>query len=592
MQQKEPAKNHWEAILDLRETRHMSLGSEIERCAAEHPQRTAVRWDEQDISYEEFNRRANRYAHFFAAQGFVKGDVIALFMGNCPEYLLIVTGLAKIGVITALVHPGERAEGLAHALNLCEARAVILGSEMMGAYREVGERVRMKFPGRIFVEGEGNKNMLPAGMETLRVCGEALPDDNPPATRSITSDDVLVYLYTSGRAEYGRAVPVLHKRWLIIGRLMALYSRMKEDSVQYMCLPLYLTMGFNVCFAGMVASGSMMVLKKDFSVSQFWADVKKHQADYFVCVGEMARYLHAQPRRTDDQDNPLQVVVSNGIWGSLVEPFRRRFGIRHMIETYGKTEGVGHFVNHEELPGYCGNLVLNGIPQGIVVRCDLERGRLLLNDAGKPDLCEAGETGVLLCEINDLNAFCGYLNDPEATAQRILRDVLVAGDCYYVTFDVVTLHEHGYISFVDRLGDTYRWKGKTIAANGVADVICKFFGGIHDVLGYGVQIPGMEGRCGMAAIHMLEDESLDIRRFSHYINRRLPAHARPVFIRICDSLDLSRGLLPWKKILRREGFDPEAAGDDPVYYLDADTGEYRIITPEIYQRIIAHQIKL
>ncbi|WP_054696235.1 AMP-binding protein [Syntrophomonas palmitatica] len=291
-----------------------------------------------------------------------------------------------------------------------------------------------------------------------------------------------------------------------------------------------------------------------------------------------------------DADNPLDTVICNGMWGGLIEPFRKRFNLRHVIEIYGTTEGVGSFINHEEVLDKCGNLTLGGMRQGEVARCNFDTGELMRDDNGRVLKCEPGRVGVLLCEINDLNPFTGYINDEEATQAKIVKNAFQDGDEYFNTYDLVELDEGEYISFVDRLGDAYRWKGKTVSAHQVADVIMKYFGPIEDATVYGVKIPGFEGRCGMAAIKFLEGEKMEWPKFLQYLNNRMPEHARPLFFRVIDQIEGDELLEDWKMNFKKDGFSPEVV-KDPMFYLDPVKKAIMPLTPEVYKDIVDNKIQ-
>ncbi|MGS0765724.1 AMP-binding protein [Syntrophomonas curvata] len=563
----------------------ISLGLEIERLARERTEHPAILWESQVISYGEFNRRSNKYARLFANLGFNKGDVVALLMNNCPEYLIAVSGLAKLGVITALINTGVRGEVLAQGINLAEPRALIVGSDLVELYQSVAERLRFRSPGIVLVDGYETGMELPEPLQGLPGLLKSCGDANLESDSAVAGKDILVYMYTSGSTGDRKAVPVSHQRWWTVGQQVRYFGYLKEGSIQYMCLPLYYNSGFTVCFAGMVMSGSTMVIKNEFSVKKFWSDIRRYRADYFVGVGEMCRYIYSQEERADDAENPLEVVICNGMWGNLIEPFKKRFHISHVIEIYGTTENVGSFVNHDETPGMCGQLSIAGLKQGEVVRCDFNSGELWRDGENRLVRCTPGIIGVLLCAINDLNPFYGYVNDPENSEAKIVRNAFRDGDAYLNTFDLVELHENDYISFVDRLGDTYRWKAKTVSAHQVADVIMKFFGPIEDATVYGVKIPGHEGRCGMAALSFIEGENMDWKRFLIYINSRMPEHARPIFIRICKQPDYWDSLEQAKQQLKQESFDITQV-KEPIFFLHPQKEAYIPMTEKLYKEIM------
>lgn len=570
---------HMEKILGLQLKQFASLGSQLEYWARVKPDHPAFIYSKRVLSYQDFNRLANRYAHFFNSQGFGRGDVVALIMKNKPEFLAIVAGLSKIGVITSLINHELREEVLAYGINISEARAVILDAANQQLYNTIQDRVRLKSPGLVFME-----TSLPTLMSS---CSDA----NPLIIPAINNEDILAYLFTSGSKGKRKAVPIVQKRWLAVGHQVCLNCYMDENTVQYMCLPLYLNGGFTFCFSGMIASGSTMVIKDSFSAQHFLADARDMGANYFTGVGEMFRYILAQPEAADDFSNPLETAITNGIQNELIEPFRQRFGLKHMIEMYGTTENVGSFINHREISGMLGNLSLNGIRQGEIVHYDSENLEPQRDTRGWARKCQPGESGLLVCEINELNPFLGYVNDPLATDSKVLRGLFRENDAYINTGDIMLLHEGEDLSFIDRLGDSYRWKGKTVSADSVAEVIKKFYGGIEDAVVYGVRVPGFEGRCGMAAIRILSDLVLDWKGLAAHINKRMPEHARPVFFRLCSGLTDNSDLKRHRHQLQSQGYNPLLVDDDLFYY-DQEQQTYLPMNSEVYLNIIMQEMRI
>lgn len=592
--------HHWETILSMKKTQPMSLGLELERHAAQQPSKTALIYEDLKFTYDEFNQEANRYANAFALMGLKKRDVVALMMQNRPGFLFAVAGLSKLGVIPALINTSLRGEALAQGINQVDAKVLIVGHEILDVFATVAQRIRLYAPGHVFVDSPAHDFKIPkevhtlntlANMQTLRPILKGVSVTNPPTTAEITTDDVLVYMFTSGHKGLRKAVPVLQKRWLQVGHRVASFGRMHPDSVQYMALPLQLNSGFNVCFSGMLVTGSTMVLKKQFHVHRFWDDVKTYNCDYLVGVGEMARYLLSAEPLPEDKDNPLTTMLCAGMLQEVEQPFRERFGIEHVFEIYGATEGVGVFVNYDEKPGMCGNLTLHGERQGEVVQYDPENDTYVLDAKGHAIKCQPGEVGLLVAYLNELNPFPGYLKDPEATEAKLLRNVFEAGDLFYNTDDLMMLHEDDYISFVDRLGDTYRWKGRTVSADAVADVVFKFFGPIEDATVYGMKIPGFEGRCGMAALVLMADEAMEWDRFAQHLSKRMPEHARPLFVRILSDVQADVSISDLRKQLQQEGFDPNTI-KDPIYFLDPRKNDiYVPLTEALYQEIVAGKVQ-
>ncbi len=260
-------------------------------------------------------------------------------MENRPEYLIAGSGLSKLGVIVSLVNNGVRGEALAHAINICNARAVIVGHEFLDVFLAVKEDLNMCHPALLFVETEGHSREMPPGVYDINVILSGIEDTNPETTREISTDDVIVYIYTSGTTGFPKACAVTQRRWLLLANIYIQFGRMTADTVHYLALPLYHNSGFNVAYAALLVYGNTMVLRRRFSASAFWDDVRRHHISAFIYVGEMCRYIYNQPRQSDDADNPLRSIIGNGLRGDLMEPFRQRFGLESIAEVYGATEG-------------------------------------------------------------------------------------------------------------------------------------------------------------------------------------------------------------------------------------------------------------
>ncbi|QGT98639.1 hypothetical protein SYNTR_0046 [Candidatus Syntrophocurvum alkaliphilum] len=578
------SKRYVEFLDGLKRDFKNSLGYRIEKLAIEKPNDIALIYQDSQVTYEQLNQLSNRYAWYFSSTGYNRGDVIALLMDNSIDYIAIIIGLSKLGVITSLINTELRSESLAEDINLCDARAIISSDKYMGIIYDAKYFIRLRAPGDIYIHNEEDIKKF----DGIKVLNDLLPTkkENPDLTKDINSFESLVYIYTSGSGGHRKAIPITHQKWLMLGKATEVFTAINENSIQYLCLPLHLNTGFNACFSSMIATGSTMVIKSGFSVTNFWNDIRKYKADYCVGVGEMFRYLYNQQPLPDDKNHSLKAMISNGMNKDLVQPFKERFGVDSIVEIYGTTENVGIFINTEEVPGMCGNLNLAGIRQGELVKYDIINDKIVTDDEGKAIKCSIGEVGLLLGEINELNNFEGYINDPNESESRILNNVFVPGDKYFNTGDLMQLHENDYISFVRRMGDIYRWKGRTISAHRVADVIKKFFGAIDDAYVFGKSLPGFEGRCGMAVITLLEGEKLNWKEFNDYIKRKLPPHERPVFIRISKEVNLNKEL---KKKYQKEGANPQLVPEQ-LYYYDIKLEEYSALNLETYENILAHKV--
>ncbi len=575
--------------LSLNKPHNISLGGELEKQAGKRPQQPAILFEDRVISYQEFNEKANRYANLFRQRGFKKGDVVALLMENRPEYLIIIAGLAKLGIIISLINTGVRGQVLAHVANICNAQAIIIGNELLAAFEEIASEVKLEEPAYIFVEDDDRQINTNLDVEDLTPLLKEQSTANPDTTKSITTDDTLFYIYTSGTTGFPKATASKHQNWFVLGYGSGgLGLEMIPGDVLYNVLPLYHNSGANIAFACFLVHGSTFALRRKFSARNFWADIKKYGASHFIYIGELCRYLNNQPPNPDDKDNPLQYILGNGMRGEYWMQFKERFGIKKIVEVYGATEGVARIINLKQVPGMMGNLSVISIRIGEVVQYDVENEEILKGADGKPIFCKTGETGLLICYINPRAPFAGYVNNPTATEAKILRNVFKEGDTFFDTGDLVKLHEKDFVSFVDRLGDTFRWKGENVATNEVADILNQF-GHIEDSNVYGVTVEGMEGRCGMVALKPLEGGEIDWNEFAKYVIKNLPVYARPYFVRIRAEVDATNSFKQIKIALQKEGFDPTII-KDPMFFLDPRQETYVPMTAELYEEIINHKI--
>lgn len=376
-----------------------NVGAVLDRQARKRPHQPLFLFEGRTVSYLQANELANRYARLFLSRGFRKGETVALLMENRPEYLIIHAGLAKIGVVPALVNTNLRGQVLAHALGVVEARGVIVGIELAGAYADVTGLAALSGP--VFVEKEGQEHPTPEGMEDLAplLAQQSVEEPTPP--EPVTLSDTLEYIYTSGTTGMPKATVLTHRKWFQMGYAVGGFAMQTiPGDVQYACLPLYHNSGINITWPHSLLWGGTMALARKFSARRFWEDVRRAGATHFVYVGELCRYLYNQPPLPEDQDNPLQVIFGNGMRAEYWVAFQERFGIKRIVEAYGATEGVGGMMNRKGKPGMIGQLTIAGVLRmGELARCDGETGEIFRDKSGFAQKCTVGETGMFLPRI-------------------------------------------------------------------------------------------------------------------------------------------------------------------------------------------------
>jgi fatty-acyl-CoA synthase len=558
--------------------------------------RVALLSDRESLSYRDWNGRANRYARWAKSQGYVKGDVVCLLMPNRPEYLSIWLGFARAGLITALINTNISGASLAHCVNIAGAKALIVDGSL--APQLASARGQFNQPLLILNHGapdarrpEGEEPRIDQIVETF--------SDSPltPAERvALTINDGALYVYTSGTTGLPKAARITHSR---LQRMIYGFSAVmdaKASDRMYQCLPMYHSTGGVLATGAMLAVGGSCFIRERFSASDFWTDIIRLECTMFVYVGELCRYLLSAPPSPNDRAHRIRLCFGNGLRPDIFTTFRDRFAIPQILEFYAASESNVALFNLDSHPGAVGRVpawAKKSFPFKIVA-FDVERNVDLRNAEGRCIECAPGEVGEAIGEIlNDPNKpasrFDGYA-DAAATKAKILRDVFREGDAWFRTGDLLRRDASGYFYFVDRIGDTFRWKGENVSTTEVAEAIA-IFPGVQEANVYGVSVPGHEGRAGMAALVVEDATSFDLPGLRAHIAAHLPAYARPVFLRFRRDLDVTGTFKLKKTDLVAEGFDI-ASGGDPVYFDDRTLGAYVAVTADFALALRAGSVKL
>jgi len=557
----------------------MSLGTVVEDNAEKYAHYTALLFESEKVSYREFNEQANRFANYFLALGARKGDLAVILLENRPELLFCIAGLAKIGVITSLVNPNLRGAVLGHCLTIKPARHFIIDEGLVEAFEEIRPSIPIDPASKIFFSvNRGEKKALP-GYIDLRSKLNGAAVTNPATTPTIQIQDPLFYIFTSGTTGKPKAVIYEHSKWLFSKYANGAEMGYNPGDVIYIPLP------FNhgtalISWASAMDRGATVLMRRKFSVSNFWKDVKAHQAIAFSYIGEMCRYLMNQPPKADDNKNPVKKIIGNGLRDDIWRAFKKRFGISEVYEFYASSEGNVAFSNLFNLDCTIG---LTFSPHALM-KYDVETDQPFRDDRGFMQRVAKGEPGLLLGEITEDNRFVGYTNG-EATEQKIFRDVFKKGDAWFNTGDLVKKIGFGQAKFVDRLGDTFRWKGENVSTMEVEEMISRSKQ-VKEAMVYGVKIPGTEGRAGMVSLISNTDlEHFDLKGFAGAVRRDLPPYAVPLFLRFQGSFEMTSTLKRIKSKLKQEGFNPQEV-KDPLYVLLPGEVEYAALTKKLYTEIL------
>ena len=569
------------------------LGVAVEHNAAELGEMPAVLWRDaneqtQTASWAQFNARANRYAHLLKNAGVARGDVVSVMMENRVELLALVVAANKLGVTAGLINTNLRQRPLTHCVSVTASKKCIFGAEVQDAIQEVKADLDLREGEDYYVVPDDEQVPAANWAIDMEASSAALPADNPPDTAETTLGETAMYIFTSGTTGLPKAAVLSNRRYLASAQLAGKAGlRCTAADRLYICLPLYHGTGLMVGAGAAFTTGASMFIRRRFSASAFLPEIREQGCTCFIYVGELCRYLINSPERPDDADTPLVTMMGNGLRPDVWPTFKQRFGINRITEFYGASEGNVAFAN-----------LLNkdctiGMTSAKIalVRYDVDADEIVRDANNRCIEVESGEPGLLLGHINPAAEFEGY-TDKAATDQKVLRDVLEEGDAWFNTGDLIREVDVGFslgyahYQFVDRTGDTFRWKSENVSTNEVADIVGRF-PGIEFCNVYGVAVPAADGRAGMAAISLMDGgTALDVAAFADHVRRELPAFARPVFLRIQPRMDLTGTFKMVKGDLKREGYDIDLV-DDPVYAMKPGASAYEPLDADFLAKIKA-----
>ena len=548
------------------------------------PDRTALRFEDEEVSFGAYNEGVNRYANVLRRRGVTRGDVVNVMMENSPSLLMAQGACAKLGAVGALINTHLEGPALAHVHRASGAKIALIDRACSRPVRAVaGELATLA----LFGDAEEDAGPLGSLPQELAEAGTDEPD-----IPDVTIGDVFLYIYTSGTTGFPKPAIVRHLRFTAGGHSLAIMLGETEDDCAYAPTPLYHGYANFVGFAPAFHKGACFASRRRFSASGFLPDVRRHRASIFCYVGELCRYLMRTPPTPEDRNHRIRIATGSGLRPDIWTAFQERFGITKIIDSYGQSEGNISLQNRRGRVGSCGRAQPFTHHLLKLGRYDHEAGELVRGSDGFVEECAIGETGELLGKIDAQSpmAFDGYANAAE-NERKLVRSCFEDGDVYLRTGDLLRRDYEGYYYFVDRIGDTFRWKGENVATMEVEHLL-NAAPGVHETAVYGVRIPGADGRAGMALVVPQESAAFDPAAFYAYAERALPSYARPVFVRLAEQVDVTGNFKNRKSRLQAEGFDPEQAAPDAVWVRDDERRTYRAVDAGIYAEIDAGGLRL
>jgi fatty-acyl-CoA synthase len=567
------------------ESRNLAC-DDLEAAVDKWRNRVAVTCEGKSLTYGEFDAVANRYAHWAKAQGLTRGQTVALFMQNRLEYVAIWYGLSKVGVVTALINNQLAGPALTHCVNVSGAMHCLVDPE--GAPILEAVRPHLARPVHLWTLGvalQGQRDLTNA----LKSCSSLRPD-REVSRGDLRAKDLALYIYTSGTTGLPKAARVTHMRVQLYMRGFAGSTGATETDRIYITLPLYHATG-GLCAVGAgLLTGASIVVRRKFSASSFWDDVVQEACTMFVYIGELGRYLVNQPEHPLERDHKLRLAFGNGLRPDVWQAFLDRFRIPFVLEFYGATEGNVSIFNFDGRLGACGR-----VPRYLrkqfpirLVQFDIDSEQPVRNASGRCIEAGPGQVGECIGLIGRgaRTDYTGYA-DKAASEKKVLRDVFAAGDSWFATGDLMTQDADGYFYFVDRIGDTFRWKGENVSTGEVSACLVTA-PGVLEANVYGVKVGDLDGRAGMAALSVGED--FDVAALKAHIDECLPAYAQPLFLRLQREIETTGTFKQRKVDLIADGFDPGRTRE-PLYFLSPGKGYVKMNRP-MYEKILAGGYKI
>lgn len=547
----------------------LSIGTLLARNAAAAPNGAAILYEDVRYTHREVHEISNRWANMLSRLGVRRGDPVAVLMENRPEMIFVIAGIVKLGAIAAVINTRQRRHALEHSLRTSQARTFVIGEELWDAFAESrNDAGEGPAPRLLWVRDQGRGGAPPGATDAAPALAASLAMV-PTELGSVKLGDPCFYIYTSGTTGLPKASIMSHFRWMkAAGGFGSAAMGLGPDDIVYVALPFYHNNALTVGWGGAVVAGAAIAIRRKFSVTQFWEDVRRHRATAFIYIGELCRYLLNQPPSPGDRDHRVRCIGGNGLRPDIWRAFKERFGIKEVYEFYAASEGNTGFVNFLNLDftvGFC------PAPYEIVLY-DVDRDEPVRDDKGFLVRAPRGGVGLLISEIDDRNAFDGY-TDKAATEKKILRDVFARGDAWFNSGDLLRDMGFGHAQFIDRIGDTFRWKGENVSTNEVAEVL-NLWPQIAESTVYGVQVPGAEGKCGMASLTLrVPLEELDLAGLAAHVRAQLPSYAWPLFLRVQQEIEVTGTFKQVKSELRRQGYDP-ALVKEPLFVWPGGAGSY------------------
>ena len=562
-----------------------SLAHSFQETVEKYCEKDFLYFEDEVWTYSKTNEAANVLANKLANEGIEHGDRVVLFMENRPSFVISLLAINKLGAIGVLINTSLTGKPLIHCINTSDSKKCIFGDELSESLEGVLSEINITRSSDLLWVEDAIPNNCPEWASNITNNLDQSQSTNLEQTNQVVAGDTAFYIFTSGTTGVPKAALFTNVK-VVAGSTnitMAGYRLTSEDCM-YNCLPLYHSTGLILGLCATIKVGASTFIKRKFSASSFWPEVQKFNTTAFVYVGELCRYLSFQEPCTEEINNPLSKMVGNGLRPDLWDTFRNRFNVERICEIYGASEANGMFMNLLNKDQTIGmtNVDIK------LFEYDVAEDKLKVDENGRYIEVKDDSPGLALIKIGPNAIYNGY-TDAQASEKKVKRDVEEEGDRWFDTGDLLKKMDVGFAlgrqhyQFVDRVGDTFRWKSENVSTNEVGEII-NSFEQVNMANVYGVKVPHSEGRAGMVAFNC-DPNTFDWKAFSSFVDEKLPPYARPVFVRIIEELETTGTFKLKKGDLREEAYHLDKVNNDLVFVREPKSECYTRLTSENYEQI-------
>jgi len=507
-------KENFPGFLSMNISRDMSWGELMEEQAKKYKNKTFLIFEDKKFSFIDMNDNASQAANYFKSLGGGKGDGVALFMENSPSFLDAFIGLQKIGMYSVPVNTSLVGDSLLYILNHCDAKFLLIDDTMLPALDKI--RDRLENIETIIVNVTDVKNMgeevkaYPTFQEACRQAPVLSVDSEGPYNR----DDICFITYTSGTTGLPKGVVYRYSNTNV--KILSMVARLlyRKSDVLYTALKLFHGNALFVTITCGLCVGSTVILRKKFSASRFWEDVRQNKVTSFNTIGAMIPILMKQPENEADNKNSVRFILSAACPADLWEKFEKRFGTT-IYEAYGAVDGGGKTI-----------LNLGTAPVGSIGKPTMKaKFRLVdekMNDAPEG---EGGELVFAASKSESSKSAVEYYKNESATSEK-------SGGDWIFTGDVMRQDKKGFLYFVGRNTESMRIKGENVSAFEVEQAIQKH-PAVLEAAVYAVPSELAEDEV-MASISLVEGEDLRENELIEFVRDNLPKFAMPRYVKIVE----------------------------------------------------------